>query len=82
MHRFWTKSPAELIFSAVLLYNFRLFERHYGSAKFASFALTAEAFSTLLQLALLSQHSALYIDSLPSGPYVATLATRGRRPQL
>ena len=44
--------PGELVASSMLIYSFRLFERRWGSAKFAAFGIETTTGSCLIQLAL------------------------------
>ena len=44
--------PGELVASSMLMYSFRLFERRWGSAKFAAFGIETTTGSCLIQLAL------------------------------
>lgn len=44
--------PGELVASTMLIYSFRLFERRWGSAKFAAFGIETTTGSCLIQLVL------------------------------
>jgi len=63
-HTFFDSLP-QTLFGSLLIYNFRLFERQMGSAKFAMFTSLAWLFTTLLQLGALV---VLPYESSP-GPY-------------
>ncbi|KAJ8401261.1 hypothetical protein AAFF_G00384920 [Aldrovandia affinis] len=57
--------------SSLLVYNFRIFERRYGSRKFASFLLGTWVLSALVDVLLaeaLRHVFHLQVDMLPSGP--------------
>ncbi|KAL4635516.1 ubiquitin-associated domain-containing protein 2 [Arapaima gigas] len=63
--------------SSLLIYNFRVFERRYGSRKFASFLLGAWLLSALLDVLLAEVlHHLLHlnVDVLPSGPLAPVFA--------
>ncbi|NWQ70864.1 UBAC2 protein, partial [Neopipo cinnamomea] len=56
--------------SSLLIYNFRIFERRYGSRKFSSFLLGAWMLSALFDLLLVEITQYIFgitINSLPSG---------------
>ncbi|XP_042665394.1 ubiquitin-associated domain-containing protein 2 isoform X1 [Centrocercus urophasianus] len=56
--------------SSLLIYNFRIFERRYGSRKFSSFLLGAWTLSALFDLLLIEAAQYVFgitINSLPSG---------------
>uniref|UniRef100_A0A8C2YE63 UBA domain containing 2 n=1 Tax=Coturnix japonica TaxID=93934 RepID=A0A8C2YE63_COTJA len=56
--------------SSLLIYNFRIFERRYGSRKFSSFLLGAWTLSALFDLLLVEAAQYVFgitINSLPSG---------------
>ncbi|KAK2541356.1 hypothetical protein Q9233_000716 [Columba guinea] len=56
--------------SSLLIYNFRIFERRYGSRKFSSFLLGAWTLSALFDLLLVEITQYMFgitINSLPSG---------------
>ncbi|NXR01772.1 UBAC2 protein, partial [Sagittarius serpentarius] len=56
--------------SSLLIYNFRIFERRYGSRKFSSFLLGAWMLSALFDLLLVEIAQYIFgitINSLPSG---------------
>ncbi|XP_037075631.1 ubiquitin-associated domain-containing protein 2-like [Pollicipes pollicipes] len=64
----------DLVCSALLLYYFRIFERRYGSRKFASHLLVTWTLSTLLEVVFVlgSQRLGLELHAgrlLPPGPY-------------
>uniref|UniRef100_A0A131XHT7 Putative ubiquitin-associated domain-containing protein n=1 Tax=Hyalomma excavatum TaxID=257692 RepID=A0A131XHT7_9ACAR len=61
----------DLVCGSLLIYYFRIFERRYGSRKFASFLLTASAVATLLELASIYtlRHFEVPLSPFPSGPY-------------
>ncbi|KAI1899596.1 hypothetical protein AGOR_G00063420 [Albula goreensis] len=57
--------------SCLLIYNFRIFERRYGSRKFSSFLFGTWILSALMDILLieaLHQVFHLNVDTLPSGP--------------
>ncbi|KAL1440885.1 hypothetical protein MTO96_009056 [Rhipicephalus appendiculatus] len=61
----------DLVCGSLLIYYFRIFERRYGSRKFASFLFTASAVATLLELASIYtlRHFDVPLSPFPSGPY-------------
>ncbi|XP_074657779.1 ubiquitin-associated domain-containing protein 2-like [Tubulanus polymorphus] len=63
----------DLICGGLLIYYFRIFERRYGSCKFASYLLATCTVSTVLELSSLAVlyrfRDVINIDTLPSGPY-------------
>jgi len=63
----------DLVCGALLIYYFRIFERRFGSHKFASFLLATCTISTVLELSAAAILSRLNIDihhgTLPTGPY-------------
>lgn len=68
-HLVWTSS-SELLLGTIVLYELRLFERRFGSAKFAAFMFMTAILTTLLQIAFLVVSR--MIDGprhLASGPY-------------
>ncbi|KAL6614311.1 hypothetical protein ACP70R_036581 [Stipagrostis hirtigluma subsp. patula] len=62
-------STPELIFGAVLLYYFRVFERQIGSNKYAVFIVFSTAVSVLLQILALGYLKDPSLNPLTSGPY-------------
>jgi len=56
----------ELLFGFILIYTFRMFERHMGTRRFSMFILSSTTIYSLLQLAF---YVILRGISLPSGPY-------------
>ena len=62
---FFSSNP-ELFWGCILLYYFRLFERQWGTSKFAAFSVICYFFSTLIQL--LFMVSAPFLNRWPSGP--------------
>ncbi|UYV70177.1 UBAC2 [Cordylochernes scorpioides] len=61
-----------LICGSLLIYYFRIFERRYGSHKFASYLLAVFTVATFLEMATvcaLSRADILHISHLPSGPF-------------
>ncbi|RDD46050.1 Ubiquitin-associated domain-containing protein 2 [Trichoplax sp. H2] len=62
--------PIDIIYGTILLYNFRLFERRYGTAKFLSYLIAVFGLSSLFQLILLMlfKHQQTIMD-FPTGPY-------------
>ena len=66
-------SAGELIVGLALLYQFRLFERHWGSRKFGTFLLLTSLISAFLGCCIIYvlQYGAhkQRVDSLPLGPY-------------
>ncbi|PRP78619.1 hypothetical protein PROFUN_13472 [Planoprotostelium fungivorum] len=56
----------ELLFGFILIYTFRMFERHMGTRKFGMFILASTGIYSSLQLALYVIAKSV---SLPSGPY-------------
>jgi membrane associated rhomboid family serine protease len=65
--------PKDIVCAGILLYHFRIFERRYGSRKFASHLLGSFLLSSLLELAAVyvCYHLDLTLDPMPSGPYGA-----------
>ncbi|XP_055940054.1 ubiquitin-associated domain-containing protein 2-like [Argiope bruennichi] len=61
----------DLVCGCLLIYYFRIFERRYGSHKFASYLLAACTVSTILELSFvyLLNHLDVQITFLPTGPY-------------
>lgn len=61
----------DLVCGSLLIYYFRIFERRYGSHRFASFLLAATAVATLLEFASIcaTRHFGVHLSSFPSGPY-------------
>ncbi|GFQ68898.1 ubiquitin-associated domain-containing protein 2 [Trichonephila clavata] len=61
----------DLVCGCLLIYYFRIFERRYGSHKFASYLLAACTVSTILELSFvyLLKHLDVHITFLPTGPY-------------
>lgn len=61
----------DLVCGSLLIYYFRIFERRYGSRKFASFLLAASAVATLLEFASIYtlRHFEVPLSAFPSGPY-------------
>lgn len=61
----------DLVCGCLLIYYFRIFERRYGSHKFASYLLVACTVSTLLELTAvyLLRKVDIHITQLPSGPF-------------
>ena len=47
-------TSSELMLGGLLLYSFRLFERRYGTSKFAAFVVSVSALGTLFQVAILT----------------------------
>ncbi|PWZ31985.1 Rhomboid-like protein 20 [Zea mays] len=62
-------STPELIFGAVLLYYFRVFERQIGSNKYAVFIIFSTMVSVLLQILALGYMKDPSLNPLTSGPY-------------
>jgi hypothetical protein len=64
-------TAGELVVGLALLYQFRLFERHWGSRKFGTFLLLSYGISAILGCAalFLSQGMQRRLDFLPLGPY-------------
>ncbi len=68
-------NSAELLFGSVLLYHYRLIERQWGSAKFASFiAFTAVFSSAIYATVLLVLGKYVGVQRLASGPYAFVYA--------
>uniref|UniRef100_A0A7S1IYK5 UBA domain-containing protein n=1 Tax=Eutreptiella gymnastica TaxID=73025 RepID=A0A7S1IYK5_9EUGL len=66
----WTYySAGELLFGTLLLYLFRVFERHWGSPKFAAYAFTSSISSLLVHLGLFIIFKPLPFAQLRPGPY-------------
>ncbi|KAJ1658052.1 hypothetical protein IWQ61_002639 [Dispira simplex] len=62
-------NSGEVLFGCLMLYQFRVIERQFGSKKFSAFiALTAIA-TKLLELGFLISGNALGLNVLPAGPY-------------
>ncbi|XP_064638744.1 ubiquitin-associated domain-containing protein 2-like [Lineus longissimus] len=61
----------DLICGTLLIYYFRIFERKYGSTKFASYLIATCTLSTALELLAKTacEYITLNIGDLPSGPY-------------
>ncbi|GIX67893.1 ubiquitin-associated domain-containing protein 2 [Caerostris extrusa] len=61
----------DLVCGCLLIYYFRIFERRYGSHKFASYLLAACTVSTILELTFvyLLRHLDVPITFLPTGPF-------------
>lgn len=61
----------DLVCGSLLIYYFRIFERRYGSQKYASFLLAASTVTMLLELASLyaMRHFEVPLSVFPSGPY-------------
>uniref|UniRef100_A0A2R5LLF5 Putative ubiquitin-associated domain-containing protein 2 n=1 Tax=Ornithodoros turicata TaxID=34597 RepID=A0A2R5LLF5_9ACAR len=61
----------DLVCGSLLIYYFRIFERRYGSHKFASFLLAASTVATLLELASIYtlRDMDVHLSPFPSGPY-------------
>ncbi|CAN7997084.1 unnamed protein product [Ixodes hexagonus] len=66
----------DLVCGSLLIYYFRVFERRYGSHKFASFLLAASVVSTLLELSSIYalRHFEVPLSLFPSGPYALVFA--------
>jgi membrane associated rhomboid family serine protease len=66
-------SAGELVVGLALLYQFRLFERHWGSRKFGTFLLISSMISAFLGCCVVSalhgSHRPPHMESLPLGPY-------------
>ncbi|KAJ1972661.1 hypothetical protein H4R35_004551 [Dimargaris xerosporica] len=68
-------NSGELLFGSLLLYQCRVIERHYGSAKFAAFVFLTSVAAKLLELGLLISGNSVGLNSLPPGPYGLIFAT-------
>ncbi|KAJ1977407.1 hypothetical protein H4R34_003590 [Dimargaris verticillata] len=68
-------NSGELLFGSLLLYQCRVIERHYGSAKFAAFVLLTSVTAKLLELGFLVSGNSIGLNSLPPGPYGLIFAT-------
>ncbi|CAN7941755.1 unnamed protein product [Ixodes pacificus] len=66
----------DLVCGSLLIYYFRIFERRYGSQKFASFLLATSAVATLLELSSIYalKHFEVPLSLFPSGPYALVFA--------
>lgn len=64
-------SAGELIVGLYLLFQFRQFERHWGSRRYGSFVLLSGTLSASLSLSALSllKDSPMRLTALPGGPY-------------
>jgi hypothetical protein len=64
-------TAGELVVGLALLYQFRLFERHWGSRKFGTFLVLSYGISAILGCCalLLAQGMQRRLDALPLGPY-------------
>ena len=73
-------TSSELVLGGLLLYSFRLFERRYGTPKFAAFVVSVSALGTLFQVAILTLAAplGLGITTAAPGPYVVTRERRSR----
>ncbi|KAJ9086420.1 hypothetical protein DSO57_1004145 [Entomophthora muscae] len=75
-HQFWRLFVSQLAFTrsgevllgSLLIYQARLLERLYGSAKYASFLLLSLALSTAIQCLTLAAGRS-YLKAIPPGPY-------------
>jgi NACalpha-BTF3-like transcription factor len=66
----WTYySAGELLFGTLLLYLFRVFERHWGTPKFAAYAFLSSITSLLVHLGLFIIFKPLPFSQLRPGPY-------------
>jgi len=66
----WTYyTTGELLFGTILLYLFRVFERHWGSSKFAAYAFLSSVSSLLVHLGLFIVFKPLPFAALRPGPY-------------
>ncbi|PNH04846.1 hypothetical protein TSOC_008994 [Tetrabaena socialis] len=65
------RSPAELLFGALVMYYFRVLERQSGSGKFGAFAAASTGLSAALQWAAsaAASRAGLSLPPPPSGPY-------------
>jgi hypothetical protein len=70
-HVFAWRSNSEMLFGSIIGYHLRLFERLYGTSKFATFALVTTALTTALQLAWLGLNKSVAAP----GPYGFIYAT-------
>eukprot|EP00128_Syssomonas_multiformis_P019046 Colp12_sorted_trinity150504_noHs@26674 len=68
-HNFVFNNNTEIMFGGMLLYVSRMFERRYGSLKFASFAVLTSTMSTIMQVAILFLLRKSGFDVVSSGPY-------------
>jgi membrane associated rhomboid family serine protease len=82
-HHLAFMTSGELLLGGLVLYSFRLFERRYGTAKFAAFATVTAVLSTLFQVGILSVARSLGypVAAGAPGPYVAfaCVCARGRK---
>jgi len=64
-------APQDMIWAGILIYQFRMFERRYGSNKYASFLLSMFLFSTGVELCLVHLCNMLHLAMyhMPTGPY-------------
>ncbi|XP_046853777.1 ubiquitin-associated domain-containing protein 2-like [Xenia sp. Carnegie-2017] len=62
-------SAKNLFFGTILLYKFRMFERRYGSTKFADFILRSTAIGAVFQYGVLLYTERFVIDDFPTGPF-------------
>eukprot|EP00842_Homolaphlyctis_polyrhiza_P005436 jgi/Hompol1/5894/HPOL_000330-RA len=63
-------TSAEILFGSLLIYQFRLLERHWGSTKLASFFTVTTLVATFLNLAALAVlQRPLGITHVSSGPF-------------
>ena len=75
-YQFCFATAGELVIGLFLLYQFRLFERHWGSRKFAAFLVLTSLISAVVGFCCLFLSSMISsteqispLDSLPLGPY-------------
>ncbi|ELU15058.1 hypothetical protein CAPTEDRAFT_221027 [Capitella teleta] len=62
--------PKDIFCAGILLYHFRIFERRFGSRKFASYLFTSFTLSLLIEAIFLyfSPLLSISLDPMPSGP--------------
>nr|KAJ3413564.1 hypothetical protein HK105_002043 [Polyrhizophydium stewartii] len=62
-------SSAEILFGTLLIYQFRILERHWGTSKFAAFFAVSSAAGTVVDVALLVALRSMGIVRVAPGPY-------------
>ena len=79
-HHLAFRTSGELFIGGFVLYSLRLFERRYGTAKFAAFAAVTSVLATLFQVALLTLGRSLgyTVRAAAPGPYVGRTRSVGR----
>ncbi|KAI8925839.1 hypothetical protein BC831DRAFT_459256 [Entophlyctis helioformis] len=90
-HQYWRlvsshllfSSSAEILFGSLLIYQFRLLERHWGSPKYTAFILVVSAITTLVNVAGLALSAVLgtgwsRVACGPFGVLVAALCVYAR----